>query len=313
MAKFREFYVQAGAGSNFLARHCLWNNNIENQYGFDEDTNEYHVQRDRTPADIIKLERNNGWEADELLRDRTAEIIPVLKSIHAHLVLADENKWDYPFSDKVHADNREELLNNRIDRLWREDVSLWTVSFIQPFYNCQEDIPEEIRNQIEEVQRYFTQCREYYFTLCEENNWNVDLITHLHPYETYSSLLTLPHNFKSLAMEVDDEVNLYVCGLLDIKVHNIQPEYYIVGKGETEDNKFWNRSVNLSDDSVSYRKIFFENDRYEIMKMYEFFDNRPYFNKNRVQIMKEFREYHDNNMELIKKFIPSIYRQIKSR
>ena len=29
-AKFREFYVSAGAGSNFLASKCLWANDIEN-------------------------------------------------------------------------------------------------------------------------------------------------------------------------------------------------------------------------------------------------------------------------------------------
>ena len=149
--------------------------------------------------------------------------------------------------------------------------------------------------------------------MCEENNWNVDLITHLHPYETYSSLLTLPHNFKSLAMEVDDEVNLYVCGLLDIKVHNIQPEYYIVGKGETEDNKFWNRSVQNSDDSVSYRKIFFENNVEEIRRMYDFFGNVKYFDENKMVIMKEFKDYHNNNMIVIKDFMPLFYERIKSR
>ena len=309
MAKFREFYVQAGAGSNFLAKHCLWNNNIDNQYGFDEGTNEYHVQRDRTLADQIKSERNNGWEADELLQDRTNEITPILKSIHAHLVLADENKWDYPFSDKVHADNREELLNNRLDKLWREDTGLWTISFIQPFYDVV--IPEEIKNQIEEAQRYFAQCREYYFKLCEENNWDVDLITHLHPYETYSSLLTLPYDFKSLAVELDATMDMYMTGLLDIKVYTPKSHYEEL-IGESCD-LFVNRSVVYSDDSVSYRKIFFDKDDKELRKIYEFFDNVDYFEENKTDIRAKFNEYHNNNLKVVKKFAPNLYEQLKTR
>tara|TARA_B100000953_G_scaffold146115_1_gene120922 strand:+ start:83 stop:1027 length:945 start_codon:yes stop_codon:yes gene_type:complete len=314
MAKFREFYVQAGAGSNFLAKHCLWDTtwtwgDISKQYDYSEQTNEFHVQRDRTLAEQIKLELNNGWEADELLRERTTEVLPILKSIHDHLVLAEENKWDYPFQSTTHTANREELLNNRLDKLWREDSSPWITAFSQPFYNAV--IPEEIKNKLEEAQRYFAQCREYYFKLCEENNWDVDLITHIHPYLSYSPSLTLPYDFKSLAVELDATMDMYMTGLLDIKVHTPKSHYEEL-IGESCD-LFVNRSVVYSDDSVSYRKIFFDKDDKELRKIYEFFDNVDYFEENKTDIRTKFNEYHNNNLKVVKKFAPNLYEQLKTR
>ena len=76
---------------------------------------------------------------------------------------------------------------------------------------------------------------------------------------------------------------------------------------------FSNMSVSLSDDKVSYRKIFFENNEDEIRKMYDFFDNEDYFDKNKVQIMSEFREYHDKNMSVIQKFAPTLYEKINGK
>jgi hypothetical protein len=59
----------------------------------------------------------------------------------------------------------------------------------------------------------------------------------------------------------------------------------------------------LSDDTISYRKIFLENDENEVMKIYDFFDNKDYFDKNRTDIMKDFKEYHGNNMAVLKQYI----------
>jgi len=49
------------------------------------------------------------------------------------------------------------------------------------------------------------------------------------------------------------------------------------------------------------------------MKIYDFFDNKDYFEENKTNIMKEFKEYHGNNMAVIQKFIPKLYKQLKPR
>ena len=151
-------------------------------------------------------------------------------------------------------------------------------------------------------------------------DWSSFIITHINPYDTISSRLKLPENFKSLAMELDEEMVMLTGLFSSLKkmddwlsnemirtMDNIPP---ITDYGQ---DKWINNSVKFADDSVSYRKIFIENNEDEIRKMYDFFDNEDYFDKNKVQIMSEFREYHDKNMSVIQKFAPGLYNQLKTR
>ena len=55
MAKFREFYVQPGAGSNFLAGKCLWTDNADSRE---------HLEYSRTSTNEFFFDReqiNNVW------------------------------------------------------------------------------------------------------------------------------------------------------------------------------------------------------------------------------------------------------------
>ena len=169
----------------------------------------------------------------------------------------------------------------------------------------------KIRREAKQIQDYFIRCREYYFEVCESMNWNSSIISHLHPHIAISSQLKLPKNFKSLAMEIDGETNMVVGALGDIKANNYDPNGYIDKVGVQSGDNI--KSVQLSDDSVSYRKIFIENNEDEIRKMYDFFDNEEYFEENKTNIMNEFKEYHNNNMIVIKDFMPLFYERIKSR
>ena len=163
---------------------------------------------------------------------------------------------------------------------------------------------------IKQIENYFIRCREYYFEVCESMNWNSSIISHLHPHIAISSQLNLPKNFKSLAMELDVEADMFCAGLQDLKSNNGKSIDEIELKFEQMDDLFANMSVSLSDDKVSYRKIFFENNEDEIRKMYDFFDNEDYFDKNRVQIVSEFRQYHKDNMRLVEEMAPKLYEQI---
>tara|TARA_B110001454_G_scaffold34108_1_gene33584 strand:+ start:545 stop:1615 length:1071 start_codon:yes stop_codon:yes gene_type:complete len=167
----------------------------------------------------------------------------------------------------------------------------------------------KIRREAKQIQDYFIRCREYYFEVCESMNWNSSIITHLHPHIAISSQLKLPKNFKSLAMEIDGETNMVIGALGDIKANNYDPNKYIDKVGVQSGDNI--KSVQLSDDSVSYRKIFIENNEDEIRKMYDFFDNEDCFEENKTNIMKEFKEYHDNNMIVIKDFMPLFYERIQ--
>ena len=66
-------------------------------------------------------------------------------------------------------------------------------------------------------------------------------------------------------------------------------------------NEFTQIKIDTNRDNfVDYRKIFFDNNFYEIKKMYDFFHNGDYFNNNQKEILTQFKEYNDKNVDLIK-------------
>ena len=174
-------------------------------------------------------------------------------------------------------------------------------------------IPESVIEMISQAEDYFVKCREYYFKVCEQNDWNSFSISHTHPFISISSQLKLPENFKSLAMTLDSDTYMFIAALWGIKGEDFYRKFNVL-----EDAHFSNREIErifgpdikLCDDTVSYRKIFFENDSDEIRKTYEFFDNEDYFDENKTNILQEFQKYHNDNMAVLKQYVPDVYEEI---
>ena len=309
VSEFREFYIQEGAGSNFLASKCLWAEDKTKKieiHKADSSVNEFFYHRAKTPAEWTWNPQPKG-----LAISSPEKIKTVLTELHLWI-----NK-NYKNQSNFESENRERVIRN-IDNLWTEDWSYWTFDFFA-FMDFEKSkwkdsgYPTEVINMIHQAQDCFATCREYYFKRCQEKNWDTFLITHSHPFLGISPRIKLPENFKTLSMELDVEVDMFCAGLQDLKSSNGKSIDEIELKFEQMDDLFSNMSVSLSDDKVSYRKIFFENDEDEIRKMYNFFDNEEYFEENKTNIMSEFREYHDKNMSVIQKFAPGLYNQLKTR
>jgi len=317
MAKFREFYVQPGAGSNFLAGKCLWTDNADSREHLEysrTSTNEFFFDREQInnvwheiPSEVHKIHEdifNSKYESKKI-KKILIELDKIIKSIS-------------PNDDATNRTYRDEIINN-IEFMWERDCSYQCQAFrehITPDMYFPDEIPKSVVDKIRQIEDYFIKCREYYFTLCENMNWNSFMISHLHPYNAYTSRLKLPENFKSLVMEFDGTTNIIISALQHIK------KDYSINKNHdwiadlTDDaytKKRLDAIAKLSDDTISYRKIFLENDENEVMKIYDFFDNKDYFEENKTNIMKEFKEYHGNNMAVIQKFIPKLYKQLKPR
>ena len=273
-----------------------------------------------TPSEKKNLERKLIQYSDTtstqivvaIISSTDGENINYLGAQWAHSWGIGQEKEDNGIFILLAKDDRKIVIDH-CDHLWREDFSVWTQSFFYLFESehfHDNDMPGPVVEQIREVEDYFAKCREYYYSECGRNDWDMFQICHSHPFLTTSPRLKFPNDFKTLVMRLDPGTNMVVGALQDIKSNNFDPIGYVDNFGDNIRNS---ECIQLSDDSVSYRKIFFENDRLEIMKMYEFFDNKAYFHKNRPQIMKEFKEYHDKNMEVIKKFMPLFYEQITDR
>jgi hypothetical protein len=313
-SEFREFYVQAGAGSNFLASKCLWAGSRNNEiqiYDSDVPTNEFFYHREKVNLPYLKEHHDYHGEYilnyvcdDEDLISAGEKIKPILIEL---------DKWitdSSPQSDSpTQRDNRNDVINYVSD-LWRRDWSMYTVSFFDfDALRSYSQTRQEVSDMVTQIQDYFAQCREYYYKICNRHGHDLFIITHAHPYVTISPRLLLPNRFKSLGMELDREMELMTTALQGIKSEDVCDRHNLLC-GDVG-GLHVNRNLRLCDETVSYRKIFFENDRYEVMKLYEFFDNKAYFHKNRSQIMKEFKEYHDANMAVIKQNEPSIHKKIK--
>ena len=315
MANLREFYVPAGAGSNFLAGQCLWTDKFEtgNRKKTSSD-NEFFFERMKINVDWKDIPRSFQYDNIDLVK-ATAKVLPILVELDSIINALAPN---------VKNTDNYSLRHNIINNIHSPLVELWKVGQLN--YHCsafvkqiQPDwysygfnngyteeeteiipgiIPVSVVEKITQAEDFFAQCREYYFAICEQHNWKSHIITHQHPYDTISPRIKLPKNFKSLAMELDEMTHEITRTLDDIK-NNLKLEDF------RKDN-FSQRSnscTEFADDIVSYKKIFIENNEDEIRKMYEFFGNEEYFDENKMIIMKEYKEYNDNNMKLIQRVV----------
>ena len=334
MANFREFYVPAGAGSNFLASKCLWANDIKkarftnNIEGHSTSSNEFFFPRVRIGKKLKNKELIDLMVCDdENLLSETIRIKSILIELdEITLSLSPENHLNSITAPDLAlrmANNRQKIISN-IDIMWKDDwtmtyPSFWDWTTWGELGGNKIEVPNSVLDRIQQAQSYFVQCREYYYSVCERNNWNVEKISHHHPYDEIPGI-KLPENFKSLAMYLEEQSMIFVHMLLEIKRGNGRSERfrkyteyieYLISnkmKADRTDRKF-----PFIGNDADYRKIFFDNDEVEIRKMYDFFDNEEYFDKNKMSIMKEFKEYHEANMALIQKFAPDFYKQINDR
>tara|TARA_B100000953_G_scaffold141259_1_gene116959 strand:- start:300 stop:1259 length:960 start_codon:yes stop_codon:yes gene_type:complete len=316
MADFREFYVQPGAGSNFLAGKCLWKDS--NPLNENVSTNEFFSEREKINNTTIRFLYNNTNPSLFNPYDmKDEDFISETKKMKSILLELEDNIQVTP-EDAVLKTFRLWILENFED-LWFKDFTLSSVAYSNGPGFIGKDGEMNLRNLLQtqrlseektielgiQIENYFIRCREYYYKVCEKMDWSSFIITHINPYDAISSRLKLPENFKSLAMELDEEMVMLTGLFSNLKKNGWLSNEMI----RTMDNippireKWINNGVKFADDSVSYRKIFIENNGDEIRKMYDFFDNEDYFDENRTNIIKEFKKYHDNNMTSLQNWI----------
>ena len=319
MTAFRELYVPAGAGSNFLAKSCLWNNSLSHTEA--EDRNEYYCCRAKVMPEI-----EEGYKfsvVDKDLQTETKIIRPILIELDNYINLEFQKNDDLA---KVHN-------NKKARKTLLEDLDLfsthllveginhdlfWYITSYSHFCNFidKELLPKSIQKILIQVEDYFIKCRERFYAECHTNNLSIYKIGHHHPNNEISSKLTLPVNFKSLAIELDAEMDAFCRKLQELKADYSgdreelgrfsHSEDFCILEDSTEE-LFINKTARLADDKISYRKIFFNNDETELRKIYEFFDNVAYFDNNISSIMKDCKDYHSKNMKLLKSYTPKLW------
>ncbi len=300
MAKFREIYAEQGAGINFINLNCMilpridlntwarYNSawvatpipNLSNEY---ISTGELLVDCDGNPTWM-----NYPGNGLGISKTDDPELISLIETVNI-IVASLKNKsisaeWWFQQLDL-------QLENNNF---WKWNCTNYAIHF---FKNEEEfltiyglDLPIWDLNTIRKM---FIKGKEYFYSKCEQHNVDSYMGTHVNPYTSLSSVLQLPNNFKSLAIDDSDEL---------MKVHTNMIFNIKHKTSESLKNNTAISNIEFADDTASYKKIFFENDEDEIRKLYEFFDTEEYFHINRINIMRQFKQYHQRNMELIKTY-----------
>ena len=120
MSEFREFYIQEGAGSNFLASKCLWAEDKTKKieiHKADSSVNEFFYHRAKTPAEWTWNPQPKG-----LAISSPEKIKTVLTELHLWI------NNNYKNQSNFESENRERVIRN-IDNLWTEDWSYCTFYF----------------------------------------------------------------------------------------------------------------------------------------------------------------------------------------
>jgi hypothetical protein len=324
---FKEFYIPQGASLNFIGGKCLFPETIL----VPNKLNEVQSPRLRITRPVNENSYSNHGPKSYIFETDSKFFTPSYKFDDADMISeSKEMKIILIKLDKhlgaiaeprleLRGDTSRQFVINNIEGMWRSNISDFSSSFFtingyEPLEAS--DLSSELETLIIRVQDYFARCREYYYNECDRNEYTSHfLLTHMNPMDSYSPRLKLPKNFKSLTLEFDSLTDVMTRALNDTKHTTSYPS---IARNQTDyapifqsNELFINRSVEFADDKVSYRKIFFENDSDEIRKMYDFFDNEEYFDKNKISILKDFKEYHDSNMTLIKNHLPDLYEKIK--
>ena len=102
--------------------------------------------------------------------------------------------------------------------------------------------------------------------------------------------IPVPDNYKNMLITIDDELAIIISKVLAIK-H---------GDGHNGRDVFplSDDITNRADEVVDYRRLFVDNDRDEIKRLYDFFDYQHYFDIHENDIIKDFKEYHQRNINL---------------
>ena len=308
IVEFREFFVPSGAGANFLASRCLWNGlkqfDIRCRNG---STNEFYVEGcklvgKQTNTASAYFDLNDSSRTIAHLKSESKRILPILLELK-NIFKSDE--FNHNHLDKIEHNlygMNETITKVETNDLWRS-TSLCSVGCF--FWDFSYPPSEHVDRLIIEAQDYFASCREYYFKECERKVCDSYLITHQHPHIAISSRLKLPKNYKSLGMELDEETYMITSILWDIKNNPASWNLSKMKKYSYDDSLHYD-STDLSIKRISYRKIFFENDSDEIRKMYDFFHNEDYFDENKTNILQEFQKYHNDNMAVLKQYVPDV-------
>lgn len=278
----RQMYVPSGASANFIAFKCMWCDDEKTRFSSNDkahkNVNEYSVLKQKSTL----------WDVRTLHRSASPN---QFSQTYPKLAKSSEVWDDKDFSFSTFKDL---LKEGKFDGKVLED---WEWYWLPIFdYSIYLTLPA---GRIPLLDTYLKKLINMCWKAHEQENKELMSITHYHPglnlkgYE-YST------DIEKLCLSINGCED-YISDLLAIK-HNstrFNNEVSDFCRYRIDNNIF---DQQKSDIVVEYRKVFFENDEDEIRKLYEFFGNEDYFDKNTNDITTKFKQYHNDNFRVWEEF-----------
>ena len=270
----RQMYVPSGASANFIAFKCLWCDDKSVLYAKEENVNEFSVSKQKST--LWDIRTRNRLDAPKLFSQTYPKLAKYFEVW---------NDKDFSFSTfknlllKVKLDVKDDLLT---DKFW---LPIFDYSIYLTLQSGKIPLLDDF------LKKLMNMCWEAH----EQENKELMSITHYHPGLNFKGY-DYSTDIEKLCLSINDCED-YISDLLAIKHSSTRfanPVHYRV------DNNIFDQQK--SDIVVEYRKVFFENDEDEIRKLYEFFGNEDYFDKNTNDITTKFKQYHNDNFRVWEEF-----------
>tara|TARA_A200000159_G_scaffold91867_1_gene85357 strand:+ start:1597 stop:2484 length:888 start_codon:yes stop_codon:yes gene_type:complete len=267
----RKAYIPPGAGMNFIAFQCLHLADISKVINYKSHVNEYS-------CDFQKSTLWPFWNVSEINEFETLypDIVSRLESFRNKM--SKEKFIELALKHRITTAGLEQV-QGKYYWLPIHDYSIFFLSFYgkDPEFDAYLDelmslcwkIHKDARKDLISIGHYEL----------PRNNYNVD------------------------TMQIDiEDCEEFVSDLLYVKHLTPVLEDEPLPDVATEPRKFIRHKKANVDITISYRKIFMEQNVKELTRLYAFFGIEDYFHVNVTEIVKAFREYNLTNLKLISSF-----------
>ena len=259
MIKF--FYVPPFAGSNFLAKHLLWDNNPPIGVGnppnkslqnYNANDNEYRIERD-------KLEQVSNYSREMCL---------------------------------MYLLGKKDILEEKTKSIADEDnvKSIFEGFYQLPFWDFPMFIHKCMRLNDPWITNFFKQCMKLFIKTYKKENAKCYRITHYH-FSRYIPDFEFGDYCSHLNVTLDDKAK-DLCAKLS-RFKHIKSDSFHPSALQCD------ATINNVPNTVDYSKLFFDLDEEELYKLFDFFDKTLYFENNKDLIIEDFRNYTKKNFELV--------------
>ena len=280
----RQAYIPPGAGKNFISLYVLWEGDRSKILKYQEQVNEFQVLgQHSTLWDYTQLRSPSVEGAIKEFEAKNPKVVNLLKPFRSRV----KKEWFLETAEKF-GESPQGLHVLERDWYWLPimDFSIFYVLFF---------------GKNKELDYVINQLCDYPWSSHNIAKKELTSIIHYSPNNTLG-MSQVKNEIKTLRISFKDSEE-YISDLLYAK-HSIPSQHERNNADTVAEERFYikDTSTTIVDEVISYRKIFMEQNKAELERLFGFFGKEEYFDKNTETIIQDFQEYHKTNKTMVRNF-----------